>query len=72
MSTPILLEEAFEKVIFTRGIYNKLGIPEGTVSSLRTQYKKKSVSAKKMREILVLAGYKLVQQETWESSTEND
>ena len=65
-TNPQPIEEAFYQVINTRGIYRQLGIAEGTVSSLRTAFKNGRVTINKMREILSLAGYKMVQQEKWE------
>ena len=67
------LDAAFEKMIQTRGIYKKLNVDQGTVGNLRTYLKtadpkngKHGVSDRRKRELLVLAGWKLKQEERWE------
>ena len=55
----------FEEVIHTRGIYHELGITQVAVKDLRRNHKLGKVSLDKMREILKLAGYQVVQETKW-------
>ena len=61
-------DEAFEKVIFTRGISKELGVPDYVVRSLRQEFKKPDgkISIDKKIEILLKAGYRMIQQEAWD------
>lgn len=60
------LESLFREVINTRGIHHQLGMNESTVRALRKQFNDGgSISVEKMREVLQLVGYKMVQEERW-------
>lgn len=57
-------KEAFEKLIFARGCYKKLGIEQKTVGALRNNFKKGKVSLDRMEELLLKAGY-IKKPEVW-------
>lgn len=59
--------DAFRKLINTRGIHNKLGMPSSTVQSLRHRLKLGvHISTDKMIEILIKGGYKIKQEMLWD------
>lgn len=60
-------EEAFNQMIFTRGIYHKIGLAHGTVASMRHAIKKgkNNISLDKKIELLQRAGYKIAQPMLW-------
>lgn len=60
-------EEAFNKMIFTRGIYHKIGLAHGTVASMRNAIKtgKNNISLDKKIQLLERAGYEIKQPMLW-------
>lgn len=60
------LEQAFEEMINTRGIYKRLGRNVNTVKAWRSLMRQgKGISREKMRELLEVAGWRVVQVELW-------
>lgn len=59
--------EAFTHVINTNGIYKKLNMNRSTVKSLRKRNADgEFISTDKKMEILIKAGYRIVQEMKWE------
>lgn len=60
-------DEAFDKMINTRGIFHVLELPKGTVGSLRNDIKtaRAGVSLEKKIALLKKAGYQVVQEMEW-------
>jgi DNA-binding GntR family transcriptional regulator len=62
------LDSLFREVINTKAIHAQLGINESTVRVFRKRFNDGTpISVEKKREILELAGYKMVQEERWGS-----
>lgn len=59
------LSELFEEIINTRGVHHQLEMHEGTVRTYRKRYADGKMTVEKMREVLMKAGYKMVQEERW-------
>lgn len=55
-----------ESVLFQRGIYKQLGRTQEQVKSLRINYKKGILKDSTARELLIKAGYEIVQEELWD------
>lgn len=58
-------EEAFKKVLYTRGLATKLGKPVNYFTNMRKAYEKGRVSDDLMKQVLTDAGYIKVVDEVW-------
>jgi len=58
--------EAFEHLTSQRGWYKELDIPEKTANSAKVSFRKGQLSSDKIDEILLKAGYRIIQVELWE------
>ncbi|PKP02073.1 MAG: hypothetical protein CVU11_13275 [Bacteroidetes bacterium HGW-Bacteroidetes-6] len=62
--------EAFTAMLKTKGIAEKIGVPENTIKSLRFRLKNGVfISIDKMIELLVKAGYSIETEMTWKDNS---
>lgn len=59
-------KEAFAQLIHKRGWYNDCGIAYTTANNLAKRFKDGNLSQEKMDEVLIKAGFKVVQEKQWE------
>lgn len=59
------LREAFESIIFIKGIHNDIGLSAQQIQDVRYNYRNGKLSADKMRQLLTKAGWEVVQEERW-------
>lgn len=57
--------EAFNELTSRRAWYKNLGYSESFASSLKNRGKSGSLSVEKMEEVLLKAGYRIVQEKKW-------
>lgn len=58
-------DEILKSILFRRGIYKQLGRTPEQVKSLRINYKKGILKDSTARELLIKAGFEIVQEEQW-------
>lgn len=59
-------KQAFKQLVFTKSVWKTLNIPAARILYFRNRVKnKKTVETDKMEELLLKAGYKIVQEKSW-------
>jgi hypothetical protein len=61
-------KEAFVSLTSERGWYYKIGITEKAASSAKQAFKNGKLSSDKIDELLMKAGFEIIQEELWKSN----
>ncbi len=63
---PLSLKEAFDQCLNIKALYKKIGLDHSTISNIKQKVKYGEFPTEKtMKEILLKAGYDVVQTEKW-------